>query len=144
MPNRATPPSPKTPALPSRLLRQLRLGDYIVAALFLALGVASVSLQRLSAAHQKATQANVLVRNKIIAELALQSVDTVTVRGTLGLVTLAIAEGEIRVLASSCPNQYCVKQGAISSPQNMLICAPNHLAVLLVSKKENEVDAITF
>jgi len=125
-------------------LQQLRLGDCIVASLFLALAVGSVSLQRLSATREKATQAHVLVRNKIIAELALQNTDTVTVRGTLGLVTLAVAAGEIRVLASTCPNQYCVKQGAISRPQNMLICAPNHLAVLLVGKKENEVDAITF
>ncbi len=144
MSNRITPPSSNPSSLPSRLLRQIRAGDGIIAILFLALALGSLSLQQLRATGHNAVKANVLMRNAIIAELDLQSADTVTVQGTLGPVTLAITRSEIRVLASTCPNQYCVKQGAIQRPHQMLVCAPNHLAVLLMGKKENDLDAITF
>ncbi len=137
-------PSDQTPSLRARLLRQLRFGDYLIAALFLAFAIASVTWNNLSRASAKADTAQVLVQNKIVAELNLEHADTVAVQGTLGAVQLAVAHGTIRVLASSCPQQVCVRQGRIQRAHQMLVCAPNHLAVVLVGKKENDLDAVTF
>jgi len=139
-------PNPSSPSasLLTRLRQQLRFGDYLIAAFFLAFALASLAWNNLIDDDEQAVLAQVVVQNKIIAELPLQNADTVSVRGTLGVVQLEIAEGGIRVLASTCPQQVCVRQGRVHRAPQMLVCAPNHLAVLLVGKKKKELDAITF
>lgn len=139
---------PRDPsALFLRLLRRLRLGDYLVAFLFIVLACGSMIWERIffpGSATARASHARILVRHAIIAELDLQRADTVIVHGALGAVTLATAEGNIRVLSSSCANRICVRQGAIHAPHQMLVCAPNHLAVLLFGARKNDLDAVTF
>lgn len=136
-------PSPSAPLL-ARLRQQLRFGDYLVAGLFLAFALASLAWNDLIGEEQPAALAQVVVQNKIVAELSLHNADTVSVRGALGEVQLEVADGAIRVLASACPQQVCVRQGWIARAPQMLVCAPNHLAVVLVGKKESELDAVTF
>ncbi len=84
------------------------------------------------------------MRNRVVAELSLLQPDTVSVRAGLGEVQLAIAEQSIRILTSSCPQQVCVRQGRIQRAPQMLVCAPNHLIVLLIEKKGSTLDAVTF
>lgn len=128
----------------TRLRQQLRFGDYLVAALFLAFALASLLWKNLFGDDERAEFAQVVVQNKIIAELSLHNADTVSVRGTLGEVKMEIAVGGIRVLSSTCGQQVCVRQGRIARAPQMLVCVPNHLAVVLVGKKENKLDAVTF
>lgn len=127
-----------------RLLRRLRLGDYLVAFVFVALALGSMLGERVLFHDSSATRARVLVRNETLAEIGLQHADTITVQGTLGAVTLVTSAGNIRVLASSCANKVCVRQGAIRRPHQMLVCAPNHLVVTLTGAKKNDLDAVTF
>lgn len=85
-----------------------------------------------------------MVRNELVAELSLLQADTIAVRGALGEVTLTVAEQSIRVLASSCPQQVCVRQGRIHRVPQMLVCVPNHLVIVLSEQKGNALDAVTF
>ena len=75
-------PAAKIPSVRSRLLHQIRGGDYVVVILFLMLALGSLSWYRLGGTSAKATHAQVVLRNKVVAELALQVADTVTIQGT--------------------------------------------------------------
>lgn len=130
-----------------RLLSRLRIGDYLVAILFVGFAFGSTVWNQIlfnDSSANRAARARVVVRNAPVAEFDLQRTDTVAIAGTLGMVTLAIGEGRVRVLASPCANQICVRQGAIHRAHQMLVCAPNHLAVLLLGVTKNDLDAVTF
>ncbi|HHE65284.1 MAG TPA: hypothetical protein ENL09_04605 [Bacteroidetes bacterium] len=45
-----------------------------------------------------------------------------------------IANGEVRIIKSSCKKQYCVQQGW--SKNFPIICVPNEIAITFISKKE--------
>ena len=104
----------------------------------------SMTLSRFRAAEQNAETAQVLVRNRVVAELSLLQPDTISVHAGLGEVQLAITERSLRILASPCPEQVCVRQGRIQHAPQMLVCVPNHLLVLLLEKKGSALDAVTF
>ncbi len=128
-----------------RLWRQSRFGDFFIAAIFLALAGGSFWLEKLLPQNQQTAQrAQIFVRNRLVSEVDLKQPRTVSLDGILGKVTLAIADGGIRVSGSSCPNQYCLKQGAISHPRQMLVCVPNHLLVILTGQEQTNLDAVTF
>lgn len=124
-----------------RLGAALRPGDYFVAAAFLALALSSFRLGNIFS--QNGRTALVFVRNRLITALDLRQNHALQVNGAFGQVALAVAGGGIRVAASSCPNQYCVKQGAIHRPQQMLVCVPNHLLVTITGPEKTDLDAIT-
>ncbi len=133
------------PSLAQRLWQQARMGDYLVATAFLALALGSFWLDNLFSQNgQTAQTARVFVRNRLITEVDLQQTDTLKIDGVLGKVTLAVAERGIRVIASSCPNQYCLKQGAIRCPQQMLVCVPNHLLAVIAGPEKTNLDGVTF
>ena len=139
-------PSPHSRDLLRSLLQQTRPGDYVVAVLFLLLSSTSFWMTRAAGGNSHSPPgrlAQVMVHNRLTRELDLQHPDTLSINGALGPVTLAIAAGGICVLASSCPNQFCVKQGAISRSHEMLVCVPGHLVVLIVGERGNELDAVT-
>ena len=61
--------------------------------------------------------------------LSLRQDRTVDVEGVRGIVRLRVQSGSVRVVESSCPNQICVHQGAISRPGAALVCVPNGVTV---------------
>jgi len=141
--NAAQPNSP--PSFIQRLWRQTRPGDLFIAAVFLFLAGGSFWLENLLSPHEQTAQfAQVFVRNRLVTEVDLQQAGTTTIGGILGQVTLSVAAGSIRVATSSCPNQYCIKQGAIHRPQQMLVCVPNHLLVVIAGEEQTNLDAVTF
>lgn len=137
-----------TPALPphslKRILRQSKWGDYAVAGVFVALASASMWLPSLGPANGQARLAQVLIANIRVREIALQQPQIVSFQGARGEVTLEVAAQRIRVRSSACPNQFCVKQGFVSRPGQMLVCVPNRLVVLITGAQQNELDAITY
>ncbi len=55
-----------------------------------------------------------------------------------------IGDGEVRVIEASCPDELDVKQGAISSPGEVIVCLPNRLVIEIKgSKKSEDVDYIS-
>lgn len=133
------------PSFVQRLWEQSRPGDYLVVAIFLALALSTFWLENLFSHNgSTARRARVLVRNFLVAEVDLQQNGALEVDGVLGRVTLIVAEGGIRVATSSCPNQYCIKQGAVRRAQQVLVCVPNHLLVVIGGQERTNLDAITF
>ena len=52
-----------------------------------------------------------------------------TIRTEYGWNTLRIGRGRIEVVAADCPNQDCVKQGAISEGTVPIVCLPHRLVI---------------
>jgi len=63
------------------------------------------------------------------------------VQGPLGITTVEIRNGKVRVKDSPCPRKYCVKQGWIKS--GAIICVPNKVVVTAGTILPQGVDAIS-
>lgn len=74
---------------------------------------------------------------------SLHDEGTFTVSGAVGTTRIEITDGHIRVTDSACPQKLCVYQGEISRVGEILVCAPNKVAIWLEGKRVNEFDAIT-
>ena len=73
----------------------------------------------------------VLVRQggQVVADLALHEARELTVSGPLGPTRIEIADGRVRVAADPGPRQYCVRQGWLTHPGEIAVCAPNQVSV---------------
>lgn len=52
--------------------------------------------------------------------------------------TVRIAGGKAWIIASSCPDQYCVRQGGIAAAGQSVACLPNRLALTLCADASPE------
>lgn len=137
-----------SPALPSRslkrILQQSKWGDYVVAAIFVVFASASFWLPPLEPENNEARLAQVTIANIPARDIDLRQPQAVSFQGHRGEVVLEVAAQRISVRSSVCPNQFCVKQGFVSRPGQMLVCVPNRLVVLLAGAQQNDLDAITY
>ena len=110
-------------------LALLRPGDWGVVGFSLLLVAASYPLLWQGGAAEKA----VIRRDgALVAELPLTIHKRVEVDGPIGVTTIEIEPGRARVLSDPGPRQYCVRQGWLSRPNAIAICAPNHISLALV------------
>ncbi len=67
-----------------------------------------------------------------------------SVEGPLGATEVRVAEGAVRVAASPCPLQSCVRAGPIRRPGQVLACLPNRVLVRVVGAAPDpaDVDAV--
>ena len=111
------------------LKQLLRPGDLLV----LLAGVTgwlalSVSLWQSGPAEQAQVRRN----GMLVAAYPLNQDRTVSVDGALGTTVIRIESGRARVVSDPGPRQYCVKQGWLSRPGEMALCAPNHVSLSLI------------
>lgn len=57
-------------------------------------------------------------------------------------VTVVSGESGARIAASSCSDQLCVHQGAITESGHSIVCLPNRVVVRLISDENPDVDAM--
>lgn len=110
------------------LKRLLRPGDILV----LLAGVAgwvmlSISLWQLG----PAAEAQIRRDGVLLAAYPLNEDRTVSFAGALGITVIRIESGRARIVSDPGPRQYCVKQGWLSRPGEMAVCAPNHISLSL-------------
>jgi hypothetical protein len=91
----------------------------------------------------KAERAVVRLDGRVVAEFPLTAPRRYAVAGPLGETLIEIAPGRARVLADPGPRQYCVKQGWLSRPNAIAICAPNHVSLSL-SGRDPSHDSISY
>jgi hypothetical protein len=120
--------------LAKNFLQSLRPGDGFILLLFLALAAGSFRMGNFVRAKEKIAKdgiAVVTVGNHQVASVNLATPADFAVHGALGEMTLRVENDGIRVLHSLCPNQVCVRQGAMRRAGEMLVCVPNRLVVLI-------------
>ncbi|WP_034930455.1 NusG domain II-containing protein [Candidatus Accumulibacter vicinus] len=66
---------------------------------------------------------------EVFSELDLARNRRIEVPGPLGLTTVVVDQRRVRVAADPGPRQYCVRQGWLTRPGEIAICAPNQVSV---------------
>lgn len=78
-----------------------------------------------------AAQAQLRRDGVLVAAYPLNEDRTVTIDGAIGPTVVRIESGRARVVSDPGPRQYCVKQGWLTRPGEMALCAPNHVSLSL-------------
>ena len=107
-------------------LALLKPGDWLI----VALGVAVCTLA-FPLAWQAGVAEKAIVRRggDVFSELDLSRNRRIDVPGPLGITTVVVDKRRVRVAADPGPRQYCVRQGWLSRPGEIAICAPNQISV---------------
>ncbi len=108
-------------------------GDWLIVALGLAFCAVAFPLAWQAGIAEKA-----IVRRggEIFSELALARNRRIEVPGPLGVTTVVVDQGRVRVAADPGLRQYCVRQGWLSRPGEIAICAPNQVSVEVRGSKQ--------
>lgn len=72
---------------------------------------------------------------ELFAELDLARNRRIDVPGPLGITTVVVDHGRVRVASDPGPRQYCVRQGWLTRPGEMAICAPNQVSVEVLGSR---------
>ena len=113
--------------------------DVLLVAVLAALGGALALF--LFATRQAGGTVRVQVDGETVLELPLGE-DTRIVLGDEGRAnTLVIEDGTARVAEADCPDQVCVRHGAIQYEGESIVCLPHRLVVTVEGGEVNDVDA---
>jgi len=118
----------------------LTVPDRILILTLLMLGGGSVVL--LGALRPEGEMVVIEGEQGMVTEVPLGVVDTVDVRGPLGITRVAVGPEGARVISSPCPEQICVRAGAIHRQGDLNACVPNRVVIRIVGSSEDAVDAI--
>lgn len=66
--------------------------------------------------------------------------EVIEVQGVNGITKIHLAEDQVRVIESACPDKICVKTGWSSSPATPIACLPNRVIVKIVSGGDSDID----
>jgi len=120
--------------MPRRLkswLALLRPGDWLVVLGGALLVGLSISLFWQGGAGERAV---IRQEGRVFAEIGLQSRRQLDVAGPLGVTRIAIEPGRARVVSDPGPRQYCVRQGWLTRPGEIAICAPNRVSLQILGR----------
>lgn len=80
---------------------------------------------------------------EVFATLDLHRRQALDVPGPLGNTSIQIEPGRARVAADPGPRQYCVRQGWLSQPGAIAICAPNRVS-LEIQGRTKAYDSLSY
>ncbi|MER2516170.1 MAG: NusG domain II-containing protein [Candidatus Accumulibacter phosphatis] len=108
-------------------------GDWLIVALGLAFCATAFPLAWRAGVAEKA-----IVRRggEVFSELELSRNRRIEVPGPLGITTVVVDQRRVRVAADPGLRQYCVRQGWLSRPGEIAICAPNQVSVEVRGSKQ--------
>ncbi|MCA1975249.1 MAG: NusG domain II-containing protein [Caenispirillum sp.] len=112
-------------------LRFMKPGDWAVLLGFAAATAALAPVAFMGGAAEKA-----VVRRDgvVVAELPLTRAARIEVQGALGVSVIEVQPGRARVAADPGPRQYCVRQGWLTQPNAIAICAPSHISLSIAGR----------
>ena len=115
----------------SAFLRFMRPGDWAV---LLGFAAATAALAPIAFSGGAAEKAVVRRDGVVVAELPLTRAARIEVPGALGTSVIEVQPGRARVAADPGPRQYCVRQGWLTQPNAIAICAPSHLSLSIAGR----------
>lgn len=88
-------------------------------------------------------EAVITSKGKVVRKITLpvNVPSTFVVQGRLGSATVAVKDGQIRMLEASCPGGICLKQGWIEHPGQSIACIPGEILVRIEGAAR--LDAVT-
>lgn len=119
------------------MLRYITKGDAI---LILVLSLVSVTgFGAIKASGMGGSHAVIEVNGRRAAELSLDKKGLVELQGPIGVTTVAVADGAVKILKSPCPRGVCMHMGNIRHPGEILVCVPNRVCVSIRGDKKGGV-----
>jgi hypothetical protein len=120
--------------------RLMRPGDWAV---LLAFAAATASLVPVAFTGGVAEKAVVRRDGVVVAELPLSQARRIEVAGALGTSVIEVQPGRARIASDPGPRQYCVRQGWLSQPNAIAICAPSHISLSIAGRASSH-DSLSY
>ena len=114
--------------------------DAILIAVLLVLGGALALFLR--ATRQDGGVVSVQVDGETLMELPLSGDTRLELGSGEHTNVLVIENGTARVAEASCPDQVCVRQGAVRYAGESIVCLPHRLVITVEGGAINDVDAV--
>jgi hypothetical protein len=122
-----------------RLFRLLTPGDVaLIAALFV---VSAASMVLLRSVLTKGTHCRIVVGDEEVGRYPLSHDRIIEVAGPLGMTTVVIMDGSVRVEDSPCPHRLCVRMGEKRLAGETVACIPNRILISVSGGEEAAFDA---
>lgn len=121
-------------------LRLIRPGDWLLMLVSATLVAITIPMFWQSGLADRAI---IRQEGKVFAEIDLRARKQYEIPGPLGTTLIAVEPGRARVVADPGPRQYCVKQGWLSRPGEIAICAPNRVS-LQIAGRTKVYDSISY
>ena len=112
--------------------------DVILIAVLIAMGGALALFLLLT--RQDGGYVSVQVDGEVLMELPLNEDAQVVLGGGDHTNTLVIEDGTARVAEASCPDQVCVRKGAVRYEGESIVCLPHRLIVTVEAGQGNDID----
>ena len=110
-------------------------------------GIALLSLAAmlfLSMSHKQGDRVEILQNGVLIETLPLNQNAERRISGENGGYNIVrIQDGEVSVVEASCPDQVCVRHGAIKQTADPIVCLPNRLVVQIIYADGKVLDGVT-
>jgi hypothetical protein len=123
-----------------RIRSFIKPGDYWIIAILIAATVISWFLVTNQA---RGSRAIVYADGRESAIIDLAKNSRVEVQGPLGCSVVQCKEGRLKMIASPCPNQVCVRMGEISRRGSTIVCVPNHILIRIAGRAYEDLDGMT-
>ncbi|MCX7204660.1 MAG: NusG domain II-containing protein [Proteobacteria bacterium] len=124
-----------------QISKVMRPGDWPFALLALAL---VVYLGFWSWRQDGATRVRIYQAGKVFAVLDLNAERSLQVAGPLGLTSVEVKSGRVRISSDPSPRQYCVRMGWLDQAGQMAICLPNRISIELLGSRPHEFDSLSY
>lgn len=114
-------------------LHGLKWGDGLTVALG---AIAVFALFKTLWLGEAASKVQVRAGSDIFTTQSLNQQRTLEIPGPLGITTVIIDHGRVRVASDPGPRQYCVKQGWLTQAGEVAMCLPNQVSVELLGNNK--------
>jgi hypothetical protein len=124
-------------------LRFIKPGDWAV---LLACAAGTAALAPIAFSGGAAEKAVVRRDGVVVAELPLtqaRRIEVAGAMGTMGTTVIEVQPGRARVASDPGPRQYCVRQGWLTQPNAIAICAPSHIS-LSIAERASSHDSLAY
>lgn len=90
-----------------------------------------------------AERAVIRQEGQVVADIDLQHRREFRIDGPLGVTQIAVEPGRARVVSDPGQRQYCVRQGWLTRPGEIAICAPNRVS-LAITGRTRAYDSLSY
>ncbi len=119
---------------------RVKFGDILLS---LAIALAAVLLMFfMRPSDAKVKTAIIMQDNHVIERIDLNDSPDRIIQIENVQIKIAVQDGRIRFIESSCADKTCVNTGWIDSPGEMAVCLPNKVLIKIVGEESSDIDII--
>ncbi len=125
-----------------KIEKVVRTGDIVLVSVLIILSMVFIFISY-QGTRVKGGEAIVSLNGKKIGVLHLDRNQILDVDGPIGTTRVECSSEGVRIVDSPCPHQYCIRLGRVTHSGQVLVCAPNMIAVRIISGEGLHLDGVT-